>query len=213
MGKTDAMRPILEFRSRINPNSKLPPSILRLDSMTPFSLRRLALLMLRVGNLTFGGGDPTMAALYRELVVTRGWLHADRYGLIYSLGRATPGTNLLAFCAGVGWQLARLRGALVAVLTASLPCSAAVVWFTYVYTLWRSNPLAMSAIGGTLAAAAGMMGAAAFQLVRPRWKPGGRFRSAVIFTAGFLLSFGLNMPPIEVLAIGALAGLIWRAPA
>ncbi len=120
--------------------------------MTAFSLRRLALLFLRVGNLTFGGGDPTMAALQRELVVSRGWLTPDRYGLIYSLARATPGTNLLAFCAGIGWQLARLRGALAAVLSASIPCAAAVVWFTYVYTLWRSNTLAMSAIGGTLAA-------------------------------------------------------------
>src|SRR5438876_9064318 len=183
------------------------------SNMTSFSLRQLALLFLRVGNLTFGGGDPTMAALHRELVVSRRWLTPERYELIYSLARATPGTNLLAFCAGVGWQLARLRGALVAVLSASIPCSVAVVWCTYVYTLWRSNPLAMSAIGGTLAAAAGMMGAAAFQLVRPRWKPGSRIRAAAIFAAGFLLSFGLNLPPIEVLAIGALAGLIWRAPA
>ena len=87
-----------------------------------------------------------MAALHRELVVSRGWLTPERYALIYSLARATPGTNLLAFCAGIGWQLARWTGALVAVLSASIPCAAAVVWFTYVYSLWRSNPLAMSAI-------------------------------------------------------------------
>jgi len=181
--------------------------------MTSFSLRQLALLFLRIGNLTFGGGDPTMAALHRELVVARGWLTPERYGLIYSLARATPGTNVLAFCAGIGWQLAGLRGALAAVLGASVPCAAAVVWFTYAYTLWRSNPLAMSAIGGTLAAAVGMMAAAAFQLLRPRWKPGNRFRAAAIFAAGFTLSFGLQMPPIQVLAIGALTGLVWRAPA
>jgi chromate transporter len=180
--------------------------------MTAFSLRRLALLFLRVGNLTFGGGDPTMAALHRELVVSRGWLAQDRYGLIYSLARATPGTNLLAFCAGVGWQLARFAGALTAVLSSSIPCAVAVVWFTYVYTLWRSNPLAMSAIGGTLAAAVGMMLAASFQLARPRWISGSRLRTAVIIAGGFALSFGLSMPPIQVLGIGALVGLIWRAP-
>src|SRR5260370_1779201 len=141
--------------------------------MTSFSVRRFALLFLRVVNLTYGGGDPTMAALYRELVVSRKWITPEQYGLIYSLARATPGTNLLAFCAGVGWQLARFRGALAAVLSASIPCAIAVVWFTYAYTLWRSNALAMSAIGGTLAAAVGMMAAASFQLIRPRWKPGG----------------------------------------
>ena len=71
----------------------------------------------------------------------------------------------------------------------------------------------MSAIGGTLAAAVGMMAAASFQLIRPRWKPGGRFRAAAIFAGGLLLSVVLKMPPIQVLGIGALAGLIWRAPA
>src|ERR1700681_1690791 len=147
--------------------------------MTPFSMREFALLFLRVGNLTFGGGDPTMAAFHRELVVSRVWLTPERYALIYSLARATPGTNLLAFCAGVGWEVARWRGAAVAVLSASIPCAAAVVWFTYAYTLWRSNPLAMSAIGGTLAAAVGMMFAASFQLFPARWEPCNRLRAAL----------------------------------
>jgi chromate transporter len=180
--------------------------------MTSFSLRRFALLCLRVSNLTFGGGEPTMAVFFRELVVSRDWLTRERYALIYGLARATPGTNILAFCAGVGWQLARWRGALVAVLSASIPCAAAVVWFTYAYTLWRSSPLAMSAIGGTLAAAVGMMSATSFQLVRPRWKTGNRLRAVVILAGGFALSFGLRMPPVQVLGIGALVGLIWRAP-
>jgi chromate transport protein ChrA len=78
--------------------------------------------------------------------------------------------------------------------------------------LWRSNPLAMSAIGGTLAAAVGMMFAATFQLFRPRWKPGNRLRAAVIIAGGFALSYGLRMPPVQVLGIGALTGVLWRSP-
>jgi hypothetical protein len=70
----------------------------------------------------------------------------------------------------------------------------------------------MSAIGGTLAAAVGMMFAASFQLVRPRWNAGNRLRAVVILAGGFALSFGLRMPPVQVLGIGALVGLIWRAP-
>ena len=69
--------------------------------MTSFSLRRFALLCLRVANLTFGGGEPSMSVFFRELVVSRDWLTRERYALIYSLARATPGTNILAFCAGV----------------------------------------------------------------------------------------------------------------
>lgn len=180
--------------------------------MTPFSLRRFSLLLLRVGNLTFGGGDPTMAALHRELVVSRRWLPAEQYGLIYSLARATPGTNILAFCAGIGWRLAGWRGAIAAVFSSSIPCAALVVWFTYGYSVLRANPRAMAAIGGTLAAAIGMMWAAGFQLIRPRWRPGGRLRAALVAGAAFALSYSADMPPIQILGLGALAGLVWRAP-
>jgi chromate transport protein ChrA len=37
------------------------------------SLARLSLIFLRISNLTMGGGDPTMAALERELVERRRW--------------------------------------------------------------------------------------------------------------------------------------------
>jgi chromate transporter len=33
----------------------------------------------------------------------------------------TPGTNLLAFCTGIGWLLRGLSGALIALLAASVP--------------------------------------------------------------------------------------------
>ena len=73
--------------------------------MSLVPIRRLTVLFLRVGSLTFGGGDPTMAALQSELVVTRRWLTAEQYALIYALARITPGTNLLAFSAATAWQI------------------------------------------------------------------------------------------------------------
>src|SRR5260370_7622179 len=111
------------------------------DTIAPFSLGRFTLLILRVANLTFGGGDPTMAVLFRELVVSRGWLTRERYGLIYSLARATPGTNILPFCAGAGLQVAPCHGPLLAALAASTPCAAPLVSLTYPHTLLPCNPL------------------------------------------------------------------------
>src|SRR5579884_1999136 len=61
------------------------------------TLKRLAILHFRVGNMTFGGGDPTLAALHSELVGVRKWITVDQYGLVFALARITPGTNLLAF--------------------------------------------------------------------------------------------------------------------
>jgi chromate transporter len=181
--------------------------------MSPVSLQRLTWIFLRVGNLTFGGGDPTMAALQSELVHSRGWLDQERYGLIYGLARITPGTNLLAFSAGAAWEILGWLGALSAVVAVTIPAAVIVVLLTRGYQDWNSNALAMAAIGGTLAAANGMMATSAWQLLAPQIRSGAWPRAVVIFLAALIASLRFSMSPIQVLGLAALVGLIWRAPA
>ena len=174
------------------------------------SLGRLAALYLRIGNLTFGGGDPTMVALQRELVERRGWLDAQQYGLVYSLARITPGTNLLAFCAGAAWMVRGWWGALAAVLVVTLPSAALVVWLTYTYGVLKTNAPAMGAIGGIIAAAVGMMATGAWQLVQPNLTRAGWVRTVVLVAGSIGLSMGLGRSPIEVLGVAAVVGWAWR---
>jgi chromate transporter len=184
--------------------------------MSPPSLRRLTLLYTRVSNLTFGGGDPTMAALQSELVERHAWLTPEKYGLVYALARITPGTNILAFCAGTAWELKGWPGAILAVLGASVPSAAVVVLLTAGYEAFRHNARARAAIAGTLAAAVGMMAVSAWQLVRPHLHPRlnkrRALRAIVLVTASACLSFVFHLPPIEVLGLAALAGFFWRTP-
>ena len=180
--------------------------------MPPPSLKRLTWIFLRVGNLTFGGGDPTMAALQSELVVTRRWLSAERYVLIYGLARITPGTNLVAFSAAASWQILGWLAAILAVVAMTVPASVVVVLLTSGYQRFSSNPLAMAAIVGTMAAASGMMATSAWQLLRPELRASRRLRAAVIFLASLGASFGFSMSPVAVLGLAALAGALWRTP-
>ena len=181
--------------------------------MTPFlPLGRLALVFLRIGNLTLGGGNPTMAAMERELVEHRGWLSAEQYGLAYALARLTPGTNVLAFCAGAAWYLRGWRGALAAVLLVTVPCSVLTVWLTHAYETLKANPLATGAISGMLAAAVGMMAAAAWRLIRPHARGGQWARTLGLPAGAAILLLGFAVPPIQALALAALAGFFWRGP-
>ena len=68
-------------------------------------LGALTALFFRSGSLTLGGGSSIQAVLLRELVEQRGWLSAAEFGLIYGLARFTPGTNVLACTAALGWRL------------------------------------------------------------------------------------------------------------
>jgi chromate transporter len=181
--------------------------------MAPVSFKRLTWIFLRLGSLTFGGGDPTMAALQSELVLRRRWLDEEQYALIYSLARITPGTNLLAFSAAAAWQILGWVAAILAVLAMTIPASIVVVFLTRGYQASGASALAMAAIGGTLAAANGMMATSAWQLLVPQIRAGRRLRAAVIFLASLTAALGFSMPPIQVLGLAALAGFIWRVPA
>jgi chromate transporter len=178
--------------------------------MSPPRLSQIALIYLRIGNLTFGGGDPTIAALQRELVDRKQWLSPDRFALAFSLARVTPGTNLLAFCAGAAWLLLGWAGAVIAVVAATVPSAVLAVWLTRVFESSTSNPLASASITGTLAAAVGMMIAAAWLLARPRFRPGRRVRAAVLMGTPAVLLLFLHVPPVAALGIAALVGLLWK---
>jgi chromate transporter len=180
--------------------------------MPPANWRNLAWLYTRIGSTTFGGGDPTMAALRSELFA-RKWVHPEQDGLVYALARATPGTNILAFCAGTGWLALGLLGAVLAVVGGSFVSAIIVTFLSAGYVVWKENPWAMSAIGGMLAAATGLMGVAAWSLLQPQMRPGRWPRALVIFAAALLLTLRFDLTPIQILGLAALAGALWPAAA
>ena len=168
------------------------------------SLASLTNLYLKIGNTTFGGGDPTMALLQRELIF-RQWITQEDFALAYSLARVTPGTNVLAFCAATGARVLGLAGAFAAVLAVTLPSAILAVLLTRGFEAWRTNAWAMAAVGGTVAAVSGMMWASVWSLVKPYlgWR-------ALVFTGGaFLAAWKFHVTPVPVILVAALAGYFW----
>lgn len=173
------------------------------------NLAALGTISLRIGNLTFGGGDPAMAALQRELVERRKWLSQEDFTLIWSLSRVTPGTNVVACFAGAGWRLAGLPGAVVAVVASCLPAAILCYWLTLAERQWQTDPVVASALRGVAATVAGMMLAGAMLLLKPAWRERSLARALVFtFTAAAISLAG--GPPIAILATAAAAG--WLFP-
>jgi chromate transporter len=168
------------------------------------SLASLTALYLKIGNTTFGGGDPTMASLQRDLI-GRKWITREDFALAYSLARVTPGTNVLAFCAATGARVLGAAGALAAVLAVTLPSAILAVLLTRGFEAWRTTPWAMAALGGTVAAVSGMMWASVWSLVKPYigWR-------VLLFTGGaFIAAWKFHVTPVPIILIAALAGYAW----
>lgn len=171
------------------------------------SLAALTWLYLRIGNLTFGGGDPTMLALQRELVDKRGWLTADQYGMTYSMARVTPGTNVLAFCAGSGWLIRGWLGALLTVAAVGAPCSFLVVWLISRYDP-ATNPHWVRQVFTAIAASAtGMMAAGSYRLIRPNLRAR-RMVHGLLLVGGAFTAARFGITPIPILAAAVVIGLL-----
>jgi chromate transporter len=171
-------------------------------------LRQIGAAFARYANLTFGGGSATIAVLHREIVEKRAWIDQDRFNLVFALSRLTPGTNLLAFCAGIGWLLRGFAGAVVALLAASLPCSIIVVIVTFVFDKESHNPTAEIAIAGAMAAAVGITAMTCWTIIKPHFKRNTWIRVILIGGAAFVLGSTFEIPPVRVLLLAGVIGCL-----
>ena len=172
---------------------------------------RIGDVFLRYANFTLGGGSATIAVLHRELLEKRKWISNDDFTVCFALARLTPGTNLLAFCTGVGWLLYRLSGALAALLAASIPCALIVIALTAVFDRWQDNSFAQAAIHGAVAAAVAITAKTSWTIAKPHYKSGSRLRVILIGASAFGLYVGLGVPAIQVLILAGVVGFFLPA--
>jgi len=180
------------------------------------SVKKLTEIFFRVGNTTFGGGYVTIGMLGRELVDMRRWISAEKFDLAFALARVTPGTNLIAFCAAIGALICGVAGAIGAVLALTAPSSALAVMIMYGFERWQGNRIAMAAIGGTVAAVAGMMWATIWVILKPqvgRITARGMMRNlqvVLIAGGGFVASRTFGVTPLPIILAGTLIGFLWK---
>lgn len=168
-------------------------------------------IFLQVGNTTIGGGDPTIAALQRELS-RRGWLEPGQFAIAYGLARLTPGTNMLAFCAAAGWYVLGWTGAVAGVLAATIPSSVLVIWLTGICEMGNRIPWLQSIVNATIAAAVGTLLAAVLWLIRGQVSASNWLRPAVIVAGSFALRQA-GLSPLQIIGAAALLGFLWNAKA
>ncbi|MBI4908148.1 MAG: chromate transporter [Acidobacteria bacterium] len=164
----------------------------------------------KAGNTTFGGGDPTVASLRRELCDQKGWLSQEQFAIAFAIARVVPGTNVLAFVAASAYQIRGWITAVLAVIAASAPSAVIAVWLLIALDAAQRNRLATAAAAGILASVVGMMIASAWQLIRPALTAAKWPRVLVFMGGALLLREWANWSPLQVLLAAAAIGALWR---
>jgi chromate transport protein ChrA len=84
-----------------------------------------------------------------------------------------------------------------------------VVLLTWGFTSLSGSAAALATLAAILAAAVGMMWAAAWLLVKPQLRSATTLRTTVLVAGGFVALSKWSVSPLQVLAAAALIGFFW----
>jgi chromate transporter len=162
----------------------------------------------RSGALVFGGGHVVLPLL-REATVAPGWVSDDVFLAGYGAAQAVPGP-LFTFAAYLGAVMKPsphgVTGATISLIAIFLPGILVLMGVLPFWEAFRQRIRAQAVMRGVNAAVVGLLGAA---LYNPVWtssvKSPGDFGIALV---GFVLLTAWQAPPLVVVAISALGGIV-----
>jgi chromate transporter len=162
----------------------------------------------RSGALVFGGGHVVLPLL-REATVVPGWVSDDAFLAGYGAAQAVPGP-LFTFAAYLGAVMGPaphgVAGAMIGLIAIFLPGILVLVAALPFWESFRRRARAQAIMRGVNAAVVGLLGAA---LYNPVWTSSvtspGSFAVALV---GFVLLTVWQAPPLLVVAVGAIGGLV-----
>ena len=85
-------------------------------------LLELALMLVPLSMVAVGGANAVLPDVHRQVVVVHGWMTDRQFTDAYTLAQTIPGPNILVVCL-IGWQVAGLPGAFVALVAMCGPSS------------------------------------------------------------------------------------------
>lgn len=169
------------------------------------SLRSIGWQVFYDVNRTLGG--LASMELLRRSFGARGWINDENHALFVAVSRFTPGTNILAYCVALGWQLAGWPGALVALYAGSLPASIIIALLTSTLESLSQHPFVRAVIAVALIVATVLVVATAWNLLRPYVKGTYAVRTGLLGTIVIVLML-MGVTPIRILLVAAVLGAV-----
>jgi chromate transporter len=174
------------------------------SAVTPLTPWQLLWIWTVIGVQSFGGGSATLYLIRQVAVERQQWLTDDDFTRYWGICQIAPGINILGLVILIGWRVAGVAGALLALFGLLLPSASITVALTAVYASIREAPLVRSAIAGVVPATVGLGTLLAFTMLRPLLKAAreeGRVSAAVAVALLLTSTFVAAAVRVPVLAI------------
>jgi chromate transporter len=168
-------------------------------------LKNIFWVFLKIGTFAFGGVYSMLTFFERELVEKQKWLTHDEFIESVAIGQMTPGPPIVNTGICIGYNLKRLKGALVTTLGQAFTGTALAILLAIFYIKTKGNVLIGSIMKGIGAAVVGLLLSIVYKMARETIKD---YKTALfVITAFFALAvFKLN--PIGLILVSGLTGFL-----
>jgi chromate transporter len=165
---------------------------------------RLALpLFIRASSLHIGAA--AAAVSLRGELVPRGLVSDDEFSQCFAIARLTPGTNLLALYAALGYRIASWSGAAAAIAVGTAVPATITAVVAVLYSMNNGNPLVSRFMSG---AKAGALAVLMWGVVRLAWPVirRHRLRAAAVATGALALALSGALSPFFIVLVAGVIG-------
>lgn len=152
--------------------------------------------------LAVGGISSIMPEMQRIVVESRGWVSAPEFTQLFAISQAAPGPNVL-IASLIGWKLAGLAGALVALAGICGPAVLLAWWVGEVWERFRDAPWRDLVQRALAPVSVGFVIAGGYVIATPE---GLGWPNALIAGASAATLYATRINPLWILSAGGLAG-------
>ena len=181
-------------------------------------LLKLFLSFLQIGAFSFGGGYAAVPLIQDQVVSIHSWMTMGEFTDLITISQMTPGPIAVNSATFVGLRMAGLPGAVIATLGCILPSCIIVSILAYVYLHFRKLDMIQGVLKSLRPAVIAMIAVAGLEIIISSFWNGAGFTAsfssvnwiaAGIFAAAVILLRKFKQPPIRVMLLCGLLGLIF----
>lgn len=137
------------------------------QSMNTPNCKALFLGFMKLGLMGFGGVLPLA---HRLIVEDQKWLTSEKFTDLLGVCQILPGGNIVNMAVAIGYDFAGVKGAISAIFGLMLAPTIIVISLYQLYSSFQDIPMVQHMIQGLAAAAAGLLFATGFKMLKPIMK-------------------------------------------
>ena len=177
-----------------------------LKQYMPTSLFKLFTTFFRIGVFTFGGGYAMIPLIEKDIVERNRWIERKDFVDLLAVAQSAPGIFAVNIAVFVGYRLRGTRGSVAAAMGCVVPSVVIILLIALFFRQFRHIPVVNNIFMGLRPAVVALIAVPVFTVAKSAgigwttvWIP--------ILSALLIVAFGVS--PVYVIAVAALAGIMW----